>query len=363
MPDLKDHTGHVFDYHIALMRALKENGVAQAAWAPKICSLTLPERWKKILNSSESNSHLQKITFYFDRVSIFHSALKNTPDLKNTVLFLEHFRISDLLELFSALLWIKNPPEVWLLHRYSPNQMRCKGKIHRLLYQLLRLKIGEKKLKFFTDSEILASQQEVLFQRPVAILPIPHGQTTNHHPFERSPDLIYCWWPGGATRESKGLKHIARLSEILAKRPSSIRLIVAKNALAKGVVASPSLIAIEDDLNRETYERWMQTIDIALLPYSPDVYHSGTSGIFVEAVSAGKTPLIHAGTWMEYEAKKHRLEEIVIQWDNPNLLEQIESIHRNPNVIQKINSMKRTYSEYHSERGLATALIPFIRHS
>ncbi|MBI3508852.1 MAG: glycosyltransferase [Chlamydiia bacterium] len=335
LPDLQSQVGHILDYHLALKEALARRGYSHEAWVPRACQIDLPASWSKLL--------LNPKRLYCNSRAHF-LALQQVADPQNSILFLEHFRLIDLFALFWGLVFQKHRWKIWLLHRYSPLQMKCHGKLHALAYKFLRLKAD---LTFLTDSELLAEQLQSVLHQKLTVVPIPHGQPRTDKKFPKESHLIYCWWPGGATRPAKGLKHICHLSHLLAEHEAPIRLIVAKNSQAKGVIASPSVCFIDDELSREAYEMWMNTADITLLPYDPQVYGAATSGIFVEAISAGKLPLIHRNTWMEYEAKKFGLRELCIDWESPDILKQIEQIWQDREVKKQLKNMQQHYRSYH----------------
>ena len=69
---------------------------------------------------------------------------------------------------------------------------------------------------------------------------------------------------------------------------------------------------IEENLSREVYLRYLNESDAILLPYNIWNYQYSSSGIFIEAVSAGKVPLVSDGLWISGELKKHDLEGRII---------------------------------------------------
>lgn len=208
---------------------------------------------------------------------------------------------------------------------------------------------GKKRLRLFTDSVLLQKQQERLFQCTVNLLPIPHGTGSTSEKFPKIEGVIDCWWPGGSTRDEKGLDQIRTLSKQLEKGDFLIRLIVAENAEQKGVKAT---LFVESNMSRLNYEKWFNTIDIALLPYDPASYHSGTSGIFVEAILAGAIPVVREGTWMSHELKRYDLSEYILDWEGPALPTRLLSLKKN----EKLKKMVQDYRKFHSLEGFAEAL-------
>jgi hypothetical protein len=344
LPELKNQMGHFFEYALSVKRAAEMNGWRHACWAPSDCEIDpMPENWKKNLIPGLGFSKILRHFF------AYRSAIRKLPDPSNAVLFLEHFRFTNLFALFFALLFNRRPSELWLLYRYAPSQMSRNGIPHVYLLKIFALLFGKNRLRLLTDSILLQRQQETFFKRVVDLIPIPHGKMSTPEKFPKIEGVIDCWWPGGSTREEKGLPQIRALSEQLGKGTFPIRLIVAENAASKGIKAT---LFVESNMTRSNYKKWFNTTDIALLPYDPAVYHSGTSGIFVEAVLAGAIPVVREGTWMAHELKRYGLDEFILDWEDPALPNRLLILAKN----EKLEKIRLDYHKFHSLEGFAEAL-------
>jgi hypothetical protein len=95
-----------------------------------------------------------------------------------------------------------------------------------------------------------------------------------------------------------------------------------------------------------------------LLPYDPIAYQERTSGIFTEAIIAGKIPLVTPNTWMAYELSKYQLDkDLVIQWDHPEkVLTQLLEIKNNPQIQDKLETMKTAYQNFHTVKQYSQSL-------
>lgn len=335
LPELKDEKGHVYEYALSLQKAFQINGWKSEVAAPADCTIKdLPTDWKKALPAST--------TSFWSQFQAYYTLLQNLQNEKSLYLFLEHFRLGQLFALFMACLTRKGATTVCLLHRYAPKQMKCKAALHHFLYRSFSFKL---RFKFLTDSRILQKKQEKRFKTSVQLLPIPHTSSLSSP--KATSSFIDCWWPGGSIRESKGLFHICQISKWLQEKKTPLRLIVAKQALRKGVLPSDCVLPIADDLCREDYEKWMHQIQVVLLPYDPQVYHSGTSGIFVEAVCAGAIPLVTEGTWMAQECERYALSALIVPWTQPALLDEIPKIVNDLEIRKKLQAMQKAYLQYH----------------
>lgn len=345
LPELKTEKGHIYGYHVALKQAVEKNGWDHFAWAPSSCPMQeLPHGWSKEL--ADSNFGIAR------HCLAYLKALRLVTTQEAPILFLEHFRLVHLIALCLALAVWRRPFQLWLLHRYEPSRMTRRGRIHARIYRIFRGYFGNTSLRFFTDSEPLGDLQKKWLQAAVQVLPIPHSRTQDL--VGSGQDGIHWWWPGEA-REEKGGMHIGRIARLLNHLP--VRLVVCKSALHKGIVEeSGQILALEEGIPRSEYEQWLHRVDMILLPYDPKVYRSATSGIFVEAVMAGKLAAVHEGTWMAKELRNHCLDELIIDWEASDVVEKLLALQKNQNVIEKLLAMRESYRKYHSIESFAQQL-------
>jgi hypothetical protein len=92
-------------------------------------------------------------------------------------------------------------------------------------------------------------------------------------------------------------------------------------------------------------------------------YSERTSGIFTEAVAAGRMPLVSEGTWMADELHRHGLPEFVIDWSHPDLIEHIVRMAHDEHAWERIRAFGETYRAYHCEQSFASALDSLLRRT
>ena len=166
---------------------------------------------------------------------------------------------------------------------------------------------------------------------------------------------ILLWWPGGLIREEKGLSTIIELSNLLKNSNLPIKLIIAENSKDK-ININDKIHLVSSFLTREEYYTLMSKADLILLPYQKQNYRYRTSGIFVEAIVAGAIPITSNNTWMATELSKYNLEELIINWDNKNLLDILMKIHISNTIEEKIKKMKTDYKDFHNIKNFAKIL-------
>jgi hypothetical protein len=376
--------GHVLSYQTAVGEAVRLNGwdhLAAISPDPKI--LNFPSEWKisfvdsgvldyegveivKLLRSFRIWPFVKSIyKFSKDLRALLRREAKDKKNRK--VIFMEAFNPLQLLSLVFALIFVnRSSISLWLVYRGGPD---WGGARHRLLARsfsmsfrainpVLELLLGKKNLLLLTDSDKLCIILQKYYKRSVHVLPIPHtSQQAIDHPLVTKNDdkTIKCWWPG-APREDKGLDIIKRLASIAHERAGKLTLCIAKSANVNPIQHGINIVAVEDKLDREEYDRMFFQIDLVLLPYDQEIYSESTSGVFTEAIVAGVITLVTKDTWMAYELERHGLSELVIDWDDTAVIERLISLSNDSEIREKILIMQTAYKKYHNIENFAAAL-------
>lgn len=357
LPGLSSEIGHIFHYHLSVQKAMNLIGWKYTAFVPKETLISpLPLDWLPRLAKDRWDGPkgvVRRLKVLFANIVPFRRIFQSIEKKDTAVVFLEHFELQHLASLFFALLFVKKPQfHFWILHRFFFGKRHFKTMIYRFFHWYLEKKFDSAQIKYLTDSELLAREQEKVFCRPISIVPIPHTQEIKG---KKSADSsFFLWWPGGSIREDKGLSKIRYLVELLKTRPE-MQLVVAETA--KSFFTSwEQVLFIPTQLSQEEYLGWMQRVDLILLPYSSSDYSHRTSGIFVEAISAGVIVAVSKDTWMAYELEKFGLHQLVFHWEEENILEKLYQLRREREILEKLQSMRSQYLSFHSEKGFSSAL-------
>jgi len=188
----------------------------------------------------------------------------------------------------------------------------------------------------------------------IFVLPIPHTNSNISKSIQKQ-DHLFFWWPGGLTRKEKGLFRIKRLASLLKDSHKRVVLEVAKNA-QNTISPNNNVHFLPTNLTREEYNEKMINTDLLLLPYIEKSYRYRTSGIFVEAIVAGIIPAISKDTWMASELKKYDLEELIIDWENADLLKNLLKLCDSSKIKEKILLMRKKYLDIHNVDNFAKKL-------
>ncbi len=183
----------------------------------------------------------------------------------------------------------------------------------------LRACVADGHLYFHTDTPELAQLYTDAFRLKFHALPLPHPITSLA--VRSSGKVIQVCYSGDARCE-KGFdllpEIIRRVLEafrgrrkicfvIQANAPSTGLERNARNALKSLKSFDPSAVSlILQSQGRAAYEATILSSDIMLLPYKASQYRFRSSGVLIEALSAGVPVLVPDGTWLANELRRFR---------------------------------------------------------
>jgi glycosyltransferase involved in cell wall biosynthesis/2-polyprenyl-3-methyl-5-hydroxy-6-metoxy-1,4-benzoquinol methylase len=161
-----------------------------------------------------------------------------------------------------------------------------------------------------TDSHRLARDLGTLTVLPIHVLPIPH---TDHlvglrHPPPEPTGRIHFVSLGNA-RGEKGLAEILDAVRESTHKPwgDRARFTLQCNDPSADVVDAirafrktpdPRVTLADRILSSDEYYALLQQADVVLVPYHRGIYRERTSGVFLEAITAGKIVVCTQDTWM-----------------------------------------------------------------
>jgi hypothetical protein len=356
--------GHILPYHQALGRALAILGWRHRVWAPiPPESLTLPPLWEGELPPVDLEAEgslfakLGRVGPAWLLGRTLGQKLAALAD-EETILFTERFIHLQLFALLTALSRVPSPQRrrlrLWILYRRDIHRDAT-----RPVYRWLQRRITgllEGRCVLLTDSEPLGEALGAYFQTPFTVLPIPHTDFPATVPLETLPPPIYAWWPG-APRPEKGWAQIQALAQSAPPEALNLRLLVAEAAQIEPAPQGPVLETLPNRLGAEEYAHWLNRCQIILLPYDALAYRERTSGIFTEAIIAGRLPLVTQGTWMARELERYDLGALILDWREPQgvWLTMIEILYYPP-TLENLRAMQSAYRQFHTLDRFASAL-------
>lgn len=332
--------GHHYPYFSAFLTAMKEQGIEADTLISKSFPIKdLTERWGFFFHTSK-NKWIRTLLHFGDYLCLFFQRRKSTK-----ALLFESFRMIDLFPIFLGLFFFHQRGRKTLfffrdtVHPHPLQQKMLKGFMKLILWKLHNDYVG------VTDSILIANEIEKWLHKKIIVLPIPHtsGLTAT---LTSNPSEILMWLPGMPS-DAKGLSQIRSL---LSRADPNLSFLVSEKAKAsfQDVETRAKLSFLEKPLSQEEYHQLMKRCDLLPLPYDPFIYRNRTSGIFVEAISSEKLVITQEGTWIAFELKRFNLNELILNWEDPEIYQKIQALFLNPSVREKRSLMRKEYQKYHS---------------
>jgi hypothetical protein len=367
--------GHNYEYLKAISEATQKIGWKHYAALPiNFNEQDLKSDWsaclagcRKLNNRKENKliKILRLILISCELAKSIHQYLNKTLSVVNncspTIIFIDSFKPSELLAFVISLFFLRSHKlTVWLLYRHDDYQKKLIGNFYKFMNMLIEKKITKNKFILLTDSEKLQGSLSSYFKYQFFVVPIPHTPTVEYSKnieiTNNRDDLsIFAWWCGNPNPE-KGLEVIQKLvnsSNLFAK---NLHLFISKEAYLPEIKNNIQITYLPAYLTRQEYLQQLNEIDILLLPYDSKIYKERTSGVFVEGICAGKVPFVTQDTWMATELIRHDLSELIIDWNEDNIIESILKLARNNNIKNKIVQMHDRYLKIHSVSSYAECI-------
>ncbi len=363
---LNTQQGHIYGYNRTLGEVARSIGWTHTGWARAAAQVgPLPIGWRLCLGTPVAR---QGVIAKF--IALVRTQMQLLRELRSEqpVLFLEWFDYIHLISLAIALVLTRRPQNLrmWIMFRLGLHSAR--GRLmYRAMLRVYEMLLCRDRVALLSDSEKVARNNETMLGRPLYVLPIPHTAVPSSADIDAAqalrralaPGAIVCWWPGQPAAE-KGLDVIRRIAASEAAGAERIQLVIAEAADVKHI-GRTQVRRVASALPHAEYAAWMAAADVILLPYDPVAYSERTSGIFTEAVAAGRMPLVSEGTWMADELLRHGLPEFIVDWARPDLLEHILDMARDERAWARIRQFGETYRSYHCERNFAVELDALVR--
>lgn len=328
-------TGHVYGYQVFCQKALQILGKEFIGYTTE--ESALPEDWVRWFPAQFKRKG--RWAFWKKCAALFRQSRDES------VFFLEYFEKHDFrLIALAAFFFLRKEDHLWIVFR---DDLSCRSeRIQKVIsfYTKLLQKRLKNRLVLLSDSELLAEFYTDLFKQKVHVLPIPHTHFSNPR---LSKETLICAWLG-PPREEKGLSNILKI--LKSEDPISKRFIMRIPENLKERVSHPHLDLrfSKKELTREEYVTSLEESDLVLLPYDPILYRRRTSGIFIEAIAAGKMPIVKEGSWLAVELKRFDLPELVVDWEQPLFFSHLLELYHNDSIKNRLEKMQKIYAQWHT---------------
>jgi glycosyltransferase involved in cell wall biosynthesis len=184
--------------------------------------------------------------------------------------------------------------------------------------------------RFVTDSDMLREKYQAILQQPVAHLPLVISRRASEcYKPPGTPPHFVCL---GNARQEKGFAEILAAIDILNAdgRPPDARFTLQSSdpdvpsaAARASFRSAKSVSLITRPLDDDGYLQLLKDADVLLLPYHVDKYHDRTSGVFCEALTAGKPAITTEGSFLGLEVVREGIGWLVRDRDPDSVAQAI----------------------------------------
>ncbi len=374
--NLKDLIGHHFEYDRACVRGAVAHGFRPVCLghrdAIEVVAAALPFRrafsrgmwWTP--EGQRSDAAIQEANRVF--LAELDDAVADLS-LDATSMVFGHMLVDGQLQAWSKFVEGRagpNGPQVVMLLRYQPHFYRGAG-CEAAFRSLERSVAAGARVRLASDSARLSGQLERLTRLPVETFPIPH--TSEAHGSDiRAPGPLRVVSLGNA-RDEKGILELFDAARILELRGdgAGLELVLQVNdpnleiapAVERFVADPPANVRlVRSALSTGAYADLLASADIVATPYWRSIYEARTSGVFLEAVAAGKPVICTARTWMSDELA-HAGAGVIVEDRDPAALASalVEARDRFAELSAKARADRSKWLAFHNSERLVEVLL------
>jgi hypothetical protein len=362
IPNLVSHSGHSLSYHLAAERAVVSlgwqfTGIVQVNCRPA------PAHWRRMLISMGDNNERQReslLNFHKGYQSYVRALISSQRP--NTIVFLEQFNLAQLVATSLACARHLNKScAYWLMYRHDVSDIGT-SRVHKTISRVLARRLG-KRFMLLTDSFPLADRMKITFGLPTHVLPIPHSfppdSLVRNGLVHDSKKVVTRAYAPGRVAIEKGSDIISRIATYSIQGNLEFEL-ATQDTTIRQVNHGPKIVTLPESLSNHEYWQSLRDAHLILLPYTHPRYSMATSGVFVEAITLGKVPVVMENTWMASELRSFGLDSLILsseQWHNEKVWQRLYNIHVDISHKIKLSKMQKYYIETHCEAAFAGKLL------
>ncbi len=390
-PQLVGEGGHYLNHDSQLIRELKRRGLEVSLYARQGCNVScegiapLPVFSHEIFKEAATDALTWPIENFNAVNQAFLLDLCRIPTdalAREDLLYFPNLLQN---QLYGVALWlaripVERRPAVAVMLRYLNHAMDyIQGRANRELipvyyrYAAQTLAAAQPRSVICADTRELATAYQKITGRDV--LELPNPMDVSHLIGSRRaaaangrPTIVYQ----GHTSPLRGfhfLPDIIHRCATLTPKPQFV-IQVQNRDTALAMKLGPLLEQLErmpkDDvqlvegpLTAKDYFDLLLRADIVLLPYSPNFYGHGSSGVFTEAASLGKVIVVPAGTMPARQGHEYRLGVVpALKWTPQAMAEAVATaIRRLPALREQATLAAPKFREENSARAFWDKLL------
>ncbi|MBM3979149.1 MAG: glycosyltransferase family 4 protein [Planctomycetes bacterium] len=322
-PSLIGHAGHCFDYLAALAPAARARGfdpiyLGNRTVTPELRAghgvFPVFTHWCDArYGTTERTRRLHESDLARELIDVCRRFAVTADDvfLINT---LRHWALRGVIDWLESCTEDRWPRAALVLHFTAfPNPATSDGTVefYRQAFARLARSPARERVRLLADSDVLVDEFAALAPAlRFDLAPIPHLREV-----EDAPARAFRVGTVGEARENKGFHLLPRLVRRAAEADlrgvefhihsfaSDPTAVFLRRALAG--LRHPTVRLYPDEMTAAEYQRFLASLDLVVLPYTLDNYHAQTSGVFAEAMGAGKLVVAPRGSWMARQLDEH----------------------------------------------------------
>ena len=398
---LKDYQGHSFEY----CKSVREIAMAKGWKVTTLGTSLLEPEVEKELKALKFFAHgffhdfaLHTIIYQFPgrlqeflcsrwnyrqhSNSLFTDLCKLLPDCNNTepvLILFPTFSFNDIIGItrFAEKLASSSNTQIAMVQHFTSRPNFDKDRFPHRLYSYslnyLSQSPAKNRINLFADSQNLTDEYKFYTDKPFKVLPIPHTQYSSEQPSIKTPSKKLVIGYLGDARINKGFHMIPEtIKNVISSLGSDavhweIQANIRKHQEWQTVQTvnllktMPTIKLHEAAMDTDSYHKLMADIDIFMLPYTLENYHSQTSGVFSETRGLGKVSVVTKGTWMAREITNHGGGTLCMPEDSKSLADALlESVKAYPQLKAQAKFAKAKWCEFHNSENYITELISDI---
>ncbi len=314
-------------------------------------------------------NHLYPLWNYHQRNKMLSlemkSILEYCPFQEECIILFPNFTYNDFKGIIDTAEITKNHPNIQIAavqhftSRMNLHLSKFPNDYYTRVFNYLEKSKYKNRIHLFSDSDSLTDEYKTYTKKRHTVLPIPHTSDCPQENPVPSEKLIIGYM--GDARTNKGFHLLPEAFDTVIKQKIDHNLefhiqanIRNKNewqAIQAGILLKnkPDTICYENALNEIEYKNLMNRIDIFVLPYTLDYYHSQTSGVFSEARSLGKVTIVTRGSWMAQEITKYGGGALCSPDDPKDIGDAILYAIKNYPILKKeANNSKGPWNTFHN---------------
>ena len=231
-----------------------------------------------------------------------------------------------------------------------------------------------KYFRLIVDSDLLQEEYSLITDIPVQLVPIPHTMYQNvfsNDDIEKKSQNKLLTYLGNA-RSTKGFQYLPyliekiqnelKLGEWEAEFQANVMFLRDRESvISVSLMRNLPVKLLEKELSLREYESLLKRSSLVLIPYQLLYYYSQTSGVFCEALGAGKPVVVPRGTWMANQLKGKNIGVTFIPGDRVSFTD--ATIKAMKNISELIFNAEKYRSEwisYHNPHNFFKSLMEIV---